>query len=118
MAKSLEDKKILDELKDIKDEEKEILKREDKVEETLESTSFKEIMDAAPAVKELSTFRSKFVRRIQKHKLIFTLFVAVGIVLVWRGLWELSESIIASAAVSLVLGIVLLWLIKRYTDLH
>ena len=119
MAKeNLTEKKILAELKDIKEEEKEILAREDKMEETLDSRPFKEILDAAPAIKEVSAFRLRVVRRMQKHRLIFALLIALGIVLVWRGLWEVTESLISSAFISLILGILLLWLTKKYTDLH
>ncbi len=118
MASKNLNKEIVEELKEIKKEEAEILEKEKSSEKILKSSSFKEVLEAAPALHEVNTFRSKVVRRLQKHRLLFTLFVALGIVLVWRGLWEITEHFITSAVVSLILGIVLLWLIKRYTDLH
>ena len=63
--------------------------------------------------------RQLILRKISRKKLTFTLIVIIGVVLVWRGIWEISESlpILQYSVIALLVGIGILWLIERYTDL-
>lgn len=105
------------ELKKIEQLESKILKEEEKIEKKeAEILTFDKSVTGV--VKDLSSFRSTLVRRIAKHKFIYTLVIALGVVMVWRGLWDLTESLITSSIISLLGGILLLWLIKKYTEIH
>ncbi len=98
-----------DELAEVKKEELKIVKEEKKIRE-----EEKEIKQEIRG----SGFQDLFVSRLRKHRFINTLLVTIGVVLVWRGLWDVSERLIESSVVSLVLGLVLLWGIKKFSDLH
>ena len=65
------------------------------------------------------TIQQKLVSKLQRHKLLFPLIVGIGVILVWRGLWELFDvtPIISYSFISLALGIVILWTINRINSL-
>ncbi len=105
------------ELKKIEELESKILKEEEKIEKR-EAEILTLDKSVTGVVKDLGSFRSNLARRIAKHKFIYTLLISLGIVLVWRGLWETTESLIASSIVSLMAGIILLWLVKKHTEIH
>lgn len=106
-----------EELKKIENQEAKILEKEQKIEQE-EAEILKVDKVVAGSIKDFSQLRSNFARRIAKHRFIYTLLISLGVVMVWRGMWELTESIITSSLVSLGLGVVLLWLIKKHTDIH
>lgn len=111
---SEQNKKIEREETKILLEEKAIEKEEKKIEKEL--GTFEEFKST---FKDASKLRIVFVRRIQKHKFLFTMIVAIGVVLVWRGLWDLSELVpgLESSAVALLVGLGILWLIEKYTNM-
>ncbi len=121
------EQQILEAVKQIKkaeqridQEEKEILLSEKKVLDVLHKSplaAFK--LEDGLSPREAAFFRSLLLRKISKHRLIFALVVTVGTVLIWRGIWHSADElpIISSAVVSLVVGIGILWLVKKYTDL-
>lgn len=104
------ERRILAEEKKIKQTEEKILKAEERIEATL--------AEGNKVVKDFRSLRDNLARRISRHKFIYTLLISLGIVMVWRGLWETTESFISSAFISLALGLILLWVIKKHTDLH
>lgn len=115
-----EAKKIEVAEKRVNKEEKNILRAEKKVFDLLNKnpmTAFK--IDDGLSRKETAFFHSYLLKKFSKHKLVFALVVIVGNVLIWRGIWHTADQlpIISSALVSLILGIGLLWLMKKYTDL-
>ena len=112
--------KILDEEEKIENTEKELLKDEKIVVNTLESRQFKTLVQSSNVLRDLAKTRKVIVRKTAKHKFIFTLIVSTGIILVWRGIWEVSATlpILSSSFAALFVGVGILWLIERYTDLH
>lgn len=102
--------KVLNEEKRIEATEEEVLNQEKKIERTLASNE----------LKDFNQTRRAFVNRIAKHKFIFTLIASTGIILVWRGIWELTSRlpILSDSFVALILGVGILWLIERYSDLE
>jgi hypothetical protein len=71
-------------------------------------------------VEEQTTFMQKLViNKMKKHRILFPLVVVTAVVLVWRGLWGIFDGtpIISSSYVSLIAGIVLLWLFNKFTEL-
>lgn len=113
------EKRILVEEKKIEQTEKELLREEKVVVKTLESRQFETLMQSSNLLRDLAKTKKGIVRKIAKHKFIFTLIVSTGIILVWRGIWEVTEAmpVLSSSLVALLIGITILWLIERYTDL-
>src|SRR5579859_134379 len=121
------EKKILSEEKHIEAEEVKIEKVENKLlrdEEvlvgTVESGAFKRLMEGGRVLREAAHAKKIFVKKIAKHKFVFTLIVSTGIILVWRGIWEYSATlpILSSSLIALFVVMGILWLIEKYSDLQ
>lgn len=63
--------------------------------------------------------KSGFIKRFNKHKLIYGLTSIISIVLIWRGVWHLADSTpgISNPIVSILLGLFILWFIDRISEL-
>lgn len=105
--------------KKIEVEEEKILKEEEKIDKVIESPKFKNLVENGDALADLNNTRKRIIKKIAKHRFLFTLIVSLGIVLVWRGLWEISAGIpiLSQSIVALVLGLGILWFIEKYSDL-
>jgi len=57
---------------------------------TLESQQFQTLLNSSNMLRDLAKTKKGLIRKIAKHKLIFTLVVSTAIILVWRGIWEVS----------------------------
>lgn len=57
----------------------------------------------------------RILKRFAKHKIIFSLLLTTGVVLVWRGIWHTADElpIISISLVSLGVGLAILWLVNR-----
>ena len=68
----------------------------------------------------LSVWRASLARKLSKHKILYSVLISFGVVQVWRGLWDWSETIpwLASPFIALAIGLAILWLTKRYSDLE
>ncbi len=69
---------------------------------------------------ELNFFQKYFVNKSKKHKVLVQLIIVFAVVMVWRGLWQLFDQtpIISSWEVSILVGLLLLWIFNRFTDLN
>lgn len=105
---------VIDQQKDLAKKEEVILKQV--VVEEKEDTVVEHEVEQ---VEVASKFQEKLVGKLQHHKLIFPLLVGVGVVLVWRGLWEIFDvtPIISYSFISLALGVVILWAVNRINSL-
>ncbi len=112
------EKKILEEVENIGKMEEEIKKSEDNISQNMKQ-SFKAMSKGGINIKEASLIKKSILRKISKHKFLFTIIFTLGIVLVWRGLWNFTESIpfLKNSVVSLLVGFSILWLIEKYTEL-
>ncbi len=112
--------KLLKEAGRIEKTEEKILKQEQTISKVIGGDQFQTLLQNAEILTKVERTRRFLVRRIAKHKFIFTLIVATGIILVWRGVWEITAviPILSQSIVALLLGVTILWLIERYTDLH
>lgn len=91
---------------EILDAEQMILSEEKKVE--------KEIL----WLKKANAHRLHIVRRLAKHKFVFSMIVTFGVVLLWRGMWGLTEMVpvIKETGGSLFLGFGILWFLEKYSE--
>lgn len=123
----------------IEQKEKQILEEERKIEAAEERIAHEEkhILSAEQAIlksnrsgfssifrggldpTERYFLRKRVIKRFARHKLLFSLLVTIGVVLVWRGIWHTADAlpIISLSLVSFVVGIAVLWLIDQYTDI-
>lgn len=131
----------MDNLKKLKTEEKKIFKEAERIEEAEERIKKEEkqilsaeetilknfkgkpsfwstLVDATLTRREAYFLKAVFVGRLVRHKFLFTLIITAAVVLIWRGVWLLADEtpILSYAVVSLALGVAILWLVKRYTD--
>jgi hypothetical protein len=113
----------VDQLRRLENLEKRIIK-EIKSVESLEKRLSGEELELQEQEKEMSSrvnkllhWRDAFVRNFsQQHRIIFNTLLTVGVILISRGVWEISASIpfLSSASISLVVGIAVLIVINRY----
>lgn len=63
--------------------------------------------------------KSGFIKRFNKHRLIYGLTSIVSVVLIWRGVWQLADLTpgISNPIISIALGIFVLWFIDRVSEL-
>ena len=112
------EKKILAEVENIEKMEEEIKKSEENISKNL-TQGIKTMSKDGINYKEASLIKKSILRKISKHKFLFTIIFTLGIVLVWRGLWNFTETIpfLKNSVVSLLVGFSILWLIEQYTEL-
>lgn len=112
---------LLDKVETVLDQQKELVKKQDvildkvAVDEKEEETVVAEVK----SVEKVSDLQKNLIFHARHHKLLFPLVVAVGVVLVWRGLWNLFDQvpILSYSLISLTLGIIILWAFNRFNSL-
>lgn len=113
--------KLLTKVDSVIEKQKTLAKKEEVILEGVHQEEKQEevVEEEVEKVEAIGTMQQKLVKRLQRHKLLFPLIVGVGVVLVWRGLWELFDvtPIISYSFISLALGIVILWAINRINSL-
>ncbi len=122
-----EEKKILAEAEKIKvaeqrikEEEKKILSSEEEILKNIKGQPSKALgVDEGVSKRELRFVRLMYLKKLAKHRFISTLIIIAATVLVWRGIWHSVDElpILSYSLVSLGVGIILLWIINRYTKL-
>jgi hypothetical protein len=95
--------------KRIDDKEQKILAEEGKI---LKKTSGLNIFGGNFQAKVL---HSRFVQRLSKHKILYSFITLVSIILIWSGIQEFLKTVpvIGNPIVSIVLGVVIVWVIDR-----
>lgn len=103
----------------IKEEQKELSVAEKTILTLIRQNPLRILMVGGLTKKELHYLRLITVHRLTKRKFLFAVFVAFAVVLVWRGLWELIDitPVLSSWWVSLVAGLIMLWLVEKYTSI-
>lgn len=68
---------------------------------------------------EINIVQETILSKMQKHRFFFPLVSAIGVILVWRGLWDIFDQIpiISYSAISLSLGLIILWAFNRVKSL-
>lgn len=69
-------------------------------------------------ISRIEHYRRRTVKKLAKHRFIFSILVSLSFVLVWRGLWDVTASlpILKEAGIALIIGFFMMWLLERYTD--
>lgn len=113
--------KLLDKVDSVIEKQKTLAHKEEVILQGVRQEEKEEtvVEEEVEKVATISTTQQKLIHRLQHHKLLFPLLVGVGVILVWRGLWELFDvtPIISYSFISLALGIVILWSINRINSL-
>lgn len=112
---------LLDKVDTVLDNQKKLAKKEEVIlsevssDEKEEKTAIQDI----EKVEKVTNLQKNLIIRVKNHKLLFPLIVGIGVVLVWRGLWNLFDSvpILSYSLISLSLGIVILWAFNRINSL-
>ncbi len=112
--------KMLKELKKIEDLESSLLVKEGEIlkAEKLVLSKEKDVERDVLWLKKAETHRRIVVKRLAKHRFIFSAIVTFGIVLIWRGMWGLADMIpvVKDTGVSLLLGFGIIWFLEKYAD--
>lgn len=110
---------------DLKDVLEQTEKIEDKVdlllkEEKIIEGEVKEVKKDESVLVHVEHHRRGFVKKLAKHKFIFSLIVSLGVVLVWRGLWDITAElpVLKESGVALVLGLAIVWFLEKYSEVE
>jgi hypothetical protein len=116
--------KLEDQIKTIESIEKKIEREERKI-ESLEDDLLQQLnrqprvtLFRGPKNKRLKYVHTLILKRLMRYRIVYSFLVVSGIVLVWRGIWELADQlpIIKIPLVSIVFGLMVLWLTQRTPD--
>jgi len=105
------EKRIIKELKNVESLERKISGEEQEIEEQERKVS--------TSVQKLLHWRNEFVKNLsQQHRIFFNTLLTVGVILISRGVWEISDKLplLSSSGVSLVVGVGILVIINRYPN--
>ncbi len=71
-----------------------------------------------PKNRKAKYLHALILRKLMRIRVIYSLLVVSGVVLVWRGVWDLADAtpILKIPAVSLLVGLSILWLTQRSAD--
>src|SRR5579859_3668241 len=109
------------ETKKVLEEEKVIEHQEEKIEksEKIIAKEESQIINIEKSLQEASKIKIGFIKKFARHKFIFSMIGGIGIVLVWRSIWDISTVIplLQSSFVALAVGLGILWVLEKYSDL-
>src|SRR5690348_3111229 len=115
VKKSVE--KLLDKVDTVIDQQKELADKQEAIlqQVAVEETEGESVEKEMQKVEEANAIQSSFIVRTKKHKFLFPLIITAAVVLVWRGLSGIFDAtpLISYSAISLVLGVIILWVFNR-----
>lgn len=115
-----EEKRIQEAEERIRLEEERILDSERLIVKAIKDKPLTSIITISGSKKRLEFVRMRVLRKIAKHKLLFAIIVTVTFVLIWRGTWGVIDElpILSIPIVSLLVGVLLVWLLRKYSELE
>ena len=104
----------------IEKEEYKISRIEKDIIKTIKHKPVQTLMQSGLSPTEMGYIHKLFVHKIARHKYIYTLLVTLGIVLIWRGFWETTESmpLLSYPLIALISGVLILWLLEHMTRIN
>lgn len=113
--------KLLDKVEAVLDQQKTLAKQQEVILEqvNVEEKQEEEVVTEVAKVENVDDLKHNLIVHAKHHRLLFPLVVAVGVVLVWRGLWNLFDQvpILSYSFISLALGLIILWAFNRFNSL-
>jgi hypothetical protein len=103
----------------IQQEEKRILSMEQEILKHIDAHPVRTLARGGLTKKEVQILHNFFVKKLSKHRLLLTIIITFGVVMVWRGFWEITSVLpfLSSPIVCLIVGFLVLWGVKTYTEL-
>lgn len=107
-------KKILKQGAVIEEKVDHLIQEEQKVEKNVE-----EVKQEETVIAQVESKRKRFVRRLAKHKFLFSMVASLGVVLVWRGLWDVTAElpVLKDSLVALLIGFAIIWFLEKYSEI-
>lgn len=100
------ERKIIDEESEIKTLEEKINLKEDKI-----------LLKEEGVVSKYPTrfLRSKFLKRLNKHKIVYSFITLLSIILIWSGIQNFLAGVpvIHNPLISIALGITIVWIVDK-----
>lgn len=114
-----EEEKILKEEKKIENETRELLEVNNEVKKLVKKDIEYDKKEEALEEKESTTIQKYAINNLKQHKIIFTFVIFFAVLLVWRGAWAILDSIpiFSYSLISFAVGIIILWLFKKFKEL-
>ena|SRR5579872_4053536 len=113
--------KLLSEVETVLHQQKELVKKQDVILEQVATDEKEEetVVEEVGKVEKVTDLQKNLIVHAKHHRLLFPLVVAVGVVLVWRGLWNLFDQvpILSYSFISLALGLIILWAFNRINSI-
>lgn len=113
---------LLDKVETVLDQQKELAEQQNVILEqvAVDEKEEEEVVEEVEKVEKVSDLQKNLIFHAKHHKLLFPLVVAVGVVLVWRGLWNLFDQvpILSYSFISLALGLIILWAFNRFNSIE
>lgn len=113
--------KLLDKVDAVLSQQKELVKKQQVILEqvVVEEKEEQDVVKEVEKVESVEDLKTNLIVHAKHHKLLFPLVVAVGVVLVWRGLWNLFDQlpIVSYSVISLALGLIILWAFNRFNSI-
>lgn len=113
------EKKIIAEEEEIKRLEKKIDSKEDKILSTqgeiLNTTGGLKLIGNSFSKYQTKFIHSGFVKRLSKHKILYSFITLLSIILIWSGIQNFLATVpfIHNPLVSISLGVLIVWIIDR-----
>lgn len=108
---------LLNEVETVLTQQKELVKKQEVILEQVSEDGQEEeaVVKEVEKVEEIEGWKKYLITHTKHHKLLFPLIVGVGVVLLWRGLWDLFDNtpIISYSFISIALGLIILWAFNR-----
>jgi hypothetical protein len=103
----------------IREDERKIVDAEKVIMGSIKKHPIRALLPGGFNARELGLVKAVFTRKITRHRLVMAVLATIGVVLVWRGIWHAADELpfVSISLVSLLIGVGILWVIKRYTDL-
>lgn len=113
--------KLLDEVETVLSQQKELAKQQKVIlnQVTVEEKEEKIVEEEVERVENVEDFKQNLIFHARHHKLLFPLVVGIGVILVWKGLWNLVDQVplLSYSLISLSLGLIILWAFNRFNSL-
>ncbi len=112
---------LLDKVDTVLTQQKKLAKQQEVIleEVSVDEKEEEAVVAEVEKVESVDDLKKNLIFHARHHKLLFPLVVAVGAVLLWRGLWNLFDQIpiVSYSFISIALGVIILWAFNRMNSI-